>query len=72
MVGEGRPSTFFFCFQLRTTPKKQKLVDGRPSPTMTESGAFIYSDLALPQSEIGIGIEHIDLNGIETGLLGAQ
>ncbi len=30
MVGEGRPSTICFSF-----PAPQKLVDGRPSPTMT-------------------------------------
>ena len=30
MVGEGRPSTFCFCFQ-----RLKKLVDGRPPPTMT-------------------------------------
>jgi len=38
MVGEGRPSTFCFGFHCRAdVRKKGKLVDGRPSPTMTAS-----------------------------------
>ena len=48
MVGEGRPSTFSLFVCLSRMPGQKKLVDGRPSPTMTGRNRGGGSDGTAP------------------------